>query len=1063
MNEHSGSGGFGAAKSTKGGGKKPILALGRRLRFEGLEDRRMLSIAAPSSLVYMPMTGQGTATVTSANNSGGPQDMQFDVGGITSGNQVMVYVDGTLIGSVSAAAATTSVTTEGSYTIPNGLHTFTATQSSGTDTSPASSGIQVNVFHGLSVTSTVPATAQVGVPYTYTVATNAPTTTGFVDAVTVTPGSEPAGMTFDSSTQTFSWTPTAAEVTSAQSFSATVTDTAGNSTPIGPISITVSAAATLAAPTSIQFKPQTGQGTAALTSANNSSSGSEMQFLVSGVTAGYTVNVYADGGTTAIATGTVPTGATTATLTTTGSSSLADGSHTFTATQSGGGTASPSSPGDTVQIYTALTATVTSPLTLTETVGQVFGYKFSVQTGTLPAGDAVTYALASSAPTGATFDAATNTVFWTPTADQAGATQAIALTATDTAGNSVTTLPVNVAVAAANGLTVLTPPANLAISSPVLVAFNDTAAGTPNFSVTTSNNSQLTATLMPETNQVLKIVTDEGEMDFQLLNNYTPNTVSHFVGLVNSGTYTNTTFYRIIQSFMDQGGSGGGGGSPIPVELNSALRFTSSGLLSMANNGVDGNTSEFFITNPNDMSNDFLDFRYTLFGKLIAGDNVRAAIAATPVTTNPSSGENSSPLTPPKILSMSVTTETTAGVVLLQAQAGATGSYTVTVSDGLGHSQNFTIGVGTNSFDPPNPWVQPVKAGVNSAGVNTGDQIYTAANTPVTFTPSGQSADGTAVQVNVQLMRTVPQYPGYYVERLVYGRQPGGGHAQSEHRAHAERLQLHAHANRRLPRRRVLGGHGDDPRQGHVLVESGIDSHGGHQLRQHRPHDHGGQHPKRTGGRRFQRGDRFARAGLRGAGLQLRRDVRRQRIARQLHGGGHGLAGNVQQYGHQCQRNPEVDDYRHGYFVGRRPERLGRISLLRAGLCRFADCAGAPQLDSITVGGQPVTGNTTANNTTTASELSFNLSGVVAGDNVSVYMDGGTTAILTQQVSSGTTITLTTDGSTKLASGNHVFTVVHQPRPPRSCATFPRAPLRPKPSTPTLKACSTARRRPARR
>ena len=137
-------------------------------------------------------------------------------------------------------------------------------------------------------------------------------------------------------------------------------------------------------------------------------------------------------------------------------------------------------------------------------------------------------------------------------------------------------------------------------------------------------------------------------MDFQLLNNYTPDTVSHFVGLVDSGTYTNTSFYRIIQNFMIQGGTGGTG-STIPDELNADLRFTTSGLLAMANNGVDGNSSEFFVTGPDDtgttntnLSDGFLDFRYTIFGKLISGDNVRQAIAATPVTTN-SSGEDSQP------------------------------------------------------------------------------------------------------------------------------------------------------------------------------------------------------------------------------------------------------------------------------------------------------------------------------------------------------------------------------------------------------------------------------------
>ena len=156
-------------------------------------------------------------------------------------------------------------------------------------------------------------------------------------------------------------------------------------------------------------------------------------------------------------------------------------------------------------------------------------------------------------------------------------------------------------------------------------------------------------------------------------------------------------FYRIISTFVDQGGIGGSATIPtIPDELNSNLRFTSSGLLSMANNGVDGNSSEFYITNPDDMSNGFLDFRYTIFGKLIAGDNVRQEISTTPVTTN-SSGEDSQPLTPPKILSVSVVSQTTGGGVLeLLAAPGATvgDTYTVTVNDGLGNSQTFQVHIG---------------------------------------------------------------------------------------------------------------------------------------------------------------------------------------------------------------------------------------------------------------------------------------------------------------------------------------------------------------------------------
>ena len=129
-------------------------------------------------------------------------------------------------------------------------------------------------------------------------------------------------------------------------------------------------------------------------------------------------------------------------------------------------------------------------------------------------------------------------------------------------------------------------------------------------------------------------------------------------------------------------------------------------------------------------------------------------IAATPVTTN-SSGEDSQPLTPPTILSMSVTTETNAGVLLLKAAPGATGSYTVTVSDGLGGTQTFTVKIGTNSYDPPNPWVQPI--------LGT-DQVNVAANSSATFTVQGESADGTPPQVNVQLFRCVPAYTGDFAD-----------------------------------------------------------------------------------------------------------------------------------------------------------------------------------------------------------------------------------------------------------------------------------------------------------
>ena len=82
------------------------------------------------------------------------------------------------------------------------------------------------------------------------------------------------------------------------------------------------------------------------------------------------------------------------------------------------------------------------------------------------------------------------------------------------------------------------------------------------------------------------------------------------------------------------------------------------------------------------------------------------------------------------------------------------------------------------------------------------------------------------------------------------------------------------------------------------------------------------------------------------------------------------------------------------------------------------------------MGGEAVTGSTFANNSSTATELSFNITAAVAGDTVSVYMDGGATPLVTGTVTSttvaaghATSFTLTTDGTTKIANGNHTFTV----------------------------------------
>ena len=246
------------------------------------------------------------------------------------------------------------------------------------------------------------------------------------------------------------------------------------------------------------------------------------------------------------------------------------------------------------------------------------------------------------------------------------------------------------------------------------------------------------------------------------------------------------------------------------------------------------------------MSNGFLDFRYTIFGKLISGDNVRADMASTPVEDN-SSGEDSEPLTPPLIESMSIVQETTGGgVFMLKAATGATGPYTVTVSDGT-NTQTFTINIGTNAYDPPNPWVTPV---------NGTDKLPVAAGTPTQYTPQGVSADGQPVQVSVQTMLSIPSVSGAYVNNSFLATstaQPDPAGPEYRPHRYAKRIELHGDARSGLLWQAGAGGHGlhaghdhksCNVRPRHVPIAGGSDNDGGDQFRQHQSDRHSRQHAK---------------------------------------------------------------------------------------------------------------------------------------------------------------------------------------------------------------------------
>ena len=98
-----------------------------------------------------------------------------------------------------------------------------------------------------------------------------------------------------------------------------------------------------------------------------------------------------------------------------------------------------------------------------------------------------------------------------------------------------------------------------------------------------------------------------------------PSTASSFFR--EQGYYNNTTFHRVIQDFMAQGGDPtatgtGGPGYSFDDEFVGFLNFDRPGWLAMANSGANTNGSQFFITTVPYPS---LNYNYTIFGEVLEG------------------------------------------------------------------------------------------------------------------------------------------------------------------------------------------------------------------------------------------------------------------------------------------------------------------------------------------------------------------------------------------------------------------------------------------------------------
>lgn len=123
-------------------------------------------------------------------------------------------------------------------------------------------------------------------------------------------------------------------------------------------------------------------------------------------------------------------------------------------------------------------------------------------------------------------------------------------------------------------------------------------------------------------NKKAVIETNKGVIEFELLNEEAPKTVSNFVFLSEDGFYDGLTFHRVEPGFVIQGGDPNGNGTGGPgykFEDEKVTRKYDKGIVAMANSGPNTNGSQFFIMLEDTPQ---LPPDYTIFGKVLKGQDV---------------------------------------------------------------------------------------------------------------------------------------------------------------------------------------------------------------------------------------------------------------------------------------------------------------------------------------------------------------------------------------------------------------------------------------------------------
>lgn len=134
----------------------------------------------------------------------------------------------------------------------------------------------------------------------------------------------------------------------------------------------------------------------------------------------------------------------------------------------------------------------------------------------------------------------------------------------------------------------------------------------------------------------VRLETNHGELNIELLPEHAPKAVWNFVRLAQKGYYNGVICHRNIRNFMlqtgDPTGTGRGGtsvwGKNFEDEIDGPLKHDGRGVVSMANKGKNTNSSQFFITY---RAASHLDRKHTIFGRVSDGMDVLKRLEDVPV------------------------------------------------------------------------------------------------------------------------------------------------------------------------------------------------------------------------------------------------------------------------------------------------------------------------------------------------------------------------------------------------------------------------------------------------